>query len=141
MARTIIPAVTDDKDEILALYKSVLYGPADWDENYPNEETMKSYGKEHNLKTFDKVQSAISKDLSEMREHSAVSDLLNGLSKGNIKGIARHSVDYWTDDSVYCSEAFAHMFEAQFDSVRYAQMKKYFPQSLKKFEEMLGGLV
>ncbi len=33
------------------------------------------------------------------------------------------------------------MFEAQFDKVRYAEMKKYFPTALKKFEDMLGGLV
>lgn len=29
-----------DKDKILALYKTMLYGPADWNENYPNEETI-----------------------------------------------------------------------------------------------------
>ena len=102
---------------------------------------MKQYGKANGLKTFDKVQAAIGNDLSNMREHSAVSDLLNGLSKGNIVGIASHSPGYWSGDSVYCSEAFAHMFEAQFDKVRYAEMKKYFPTALKKFEDMLGGLV
>ena len=35
------------------------------------------------------------------------------------------------------SEAFAHMFEAQFDKVRYDEMKKYFPQSLEYFEKKL----
>ena len=102
---------------------------------------MKRYGKEHNLKTFDKVQNAISNDLETMREHSAVSDLLGGISKGNISGIAGHKADYWKDDSVICAEAFAHMYEAQFDKIRYEQMKKYFPNALKKFEEILGGLV
>ena len=29
-----------DKDKILALYRTMLYGPADWNENYPNEETI-----------------------------------------------------------------------------------------------------
>ncbi len=29
------------------------------------------------------------------------------------------------------------MFEAQFDEVRYAEMKKYFPDSLKYFEKKL----
>lgn len=33
-------ASPNDKSEILALYKTMLYGPADWDENYPNEETI-----------------------------------------------------------------------------------------------------
>ncbi len=33
-------ASSADKDNILALYKTMLYGPADWDEDYPNEETI-----------------------------------------------------------------------------------------------------
>lgn len=33
-------ASSADKDKILALYKTMLYGPADWDEDYPNEETI-----------------------------------------------------------------------------------------------------
>lgn len=36
----IIPAKSEDKDEILSLYKTMLYGPADWNEYYPNEETI-----------------------------------------------------------------------------------------------------
>ena len=35
------------------------------------------------------------------------------------------------------SEAFAHMYEAQFDSIRYGEMKKYFPGALKSFEKMM----
>lgn len=33
-------ATIEDKDEILSLYKTMLYGPADWNEYYPNEETI-----------------------------------------------------------------------------------------------------
>lgn len=33
-------AAEEDKSEILAIYKSMLYGPADWNEYYPNEETI-----------------------------------------------------------------------------------------------------
>lgn len=101
---------------------------------------MKSYGKANGLGTFDKVQSAISKDLSSMRKHSGVSDIIQAVSHGGTQGIAGHPLGYWKDDSVICSEAFAHMFEAQFDKQRYAEMQKYFPNALKKFEEMLGGL-
>lgn len=36
----IIPAKSEDKDEILSLYKTMLYGPADWNEYYPDEETI-----------------------------------------------------------------------------------------------------
>lgn len=99
---------------------------------------MKQYGKRNGLNTFDKVQDAIGKDLSNMREHSAVSDILDGLSKGNIHGVAGHNLEYWVKnaDAVY-SEAFAHMFESQFDEARYNQMRRYFPNALKKFEDIL----
>ena len=33
-------ASPDDRNKILALYKTMLYGPAEWDEDYPNEETI-----------------------------------------------------------------------------------------------------
>lgn len=36
----IAQAAREDKEEILALYKSMLYGPADWNEYYPNEDTI-----------------------------------------------------------------------------------------------------
>ena len=96
-----------------------------------------TYGKEHNLKTYDKVDKAISAELQEMRKHSAVSDLLDGLTKGSIKGCAGHSTDYWENQGNITSEAFAHMFEAQFDETRYTEMKKYFPKSLEYFEKKL----
>ena len=98
------------------------------------------YGKEHNLKTYDKIDRSISKDLQNMRKHSAVSDLLDGLTKGNIKGCAGHESDYWNNPGNITSEAFAHMFEAQFDEVRYFEIKKYFPESLEYFEKKLKGV-
>lgn len=100
-----------------------------------------SYGKTHSLNTIPKVQQAIGKELKNMREHSAVSDILGAISKGNIRGIAGHSAEYWRDDSVVAAEAFAHMFESQFDQTRYKEMKKYFPNALSKFEEILGDVV
>lgn len=33
-------AASEDKEEILALYKTMLYGPADWNEHYPNGDTI-----------------------------------------------------------------------------------------------------
>ena len=36
----IVTATRDDREEILALYKTMLYGPADWNEYYPNEDTI-----------------------------------------------------------------------------------------------------
>ena len=103
---------------------------------------MKAYGKTNNFKTFDKVQAAISKDLNSMRKHSAVSDILEGVSEGNIRGVAGHGAEYWKKDSgALNSEAFAHMYEAQFDKTRYAEMQKYFPNALKYFEDKLEEAV
>lgn len=98
------------------------------------------YGKEHNLKTYDKADRSISKEIQDMRKHSVVSDLLNGLTQGNIKGCegcAGHKSDYWKNPENITSEAFAHMFEAQFDKARYNEIKKYFPESLEYFEKKL----
>lgn len=36
----IITATREDKEEILALYRTMLYGPAEWNEYYPDEETI-----------------------------------------------------------------------------------------------------
>lgn len=96
-----------------------------------------SYGKKHGLKTWDKVDSAISRELIDMRHHSAVSDLMQGVTQGNISGIAGHPDGYWSKRENITAEAFAHMFEAQFDSARYDEMKKYFPESLSYFEKRL----
>lgn len=38
---TVMAAREEDSEEILALYRSMLYGPADWNEQYPNEDTIK----------------------------------------------------------------------------------------------------
>ena len=68
-------------------------------------------------------------------------DIFNGLSAGKIKGCGYrgyHVSDYWTPNRV-SQEAFAHMFEMQFDAVRYEEMKRYFPKSFKRFEELLEG--
>lgn len=36
----IVMAASDDSAEILALYRTMLYGAADWNEYYPDEETI-----------------------------------------------------------------------------------------------------
>ena len=104
-----------------------------------------SIGKKYNLKTFDKVDKKISSELGNMRKHSAVSDMLDGLTQGNIQGCAIHSpysdgTSYWANHSI-TSEAFAHMYEAQFDKTRYSEMQKYFPNALKYFETKLEEAV
>ena len=102
---------------------------------------VKSVGKANNLKTFPKVYEHISNELNNMRKHSAVSDILQGLTGGQIQGISGHNLSYWENGDNITSEAFAHMFEAQFDKERYEEMKKVFPNALKYFEEKLKGVL
>lgn len=96
-----------------------------------------AYGKAHHLGTFDKVDKAISEELGDMRKDSAISDLFDGVTQGNIVGCASHPKEYWKNRDNVTSEAFAHMFEAQFDKKRYEQMKKYFPNALEYFEKKM----
>ena len=96
-----------------------------------------AYGKAHHLGTFDKVDKAISEELGDMRKDSAISDLFDGVTQGNIIGCASHPKEYWKNRDNVTSEAFAHMFEAQFDKERYEQMKKYFPNALEYFEKKM----
>ena len=96
-----------------------------------------AYGKAHHLGTFDKVDKAISEELGDMRKDSAISDLFDGVTQGNIIGCASHPKEYWKNRDNVTSEAFAHMFEAQFDKKRYEQMKNYFPNALEYFEKKM----
>ena len=96
-------------------------------------------------KKFDKVDKKISSELQDMRKHSAVSDLLDGITKGNIRGCGYHEprldgTPYWNDNSI-AAEAFAHMYEAQFDRTRHKEMQKYFPNALEYFEKKLEKVV
>lgn len=99
------------------------------------------YGRKHKLETWDKVDSAISSELNDMKKHSGVSDMFEGITGGNVRGVAGHPEGYWSDDKNVTAEAFAHMFECEFDKERYMQMKRYFPESLKYFEEKLKEAV
>ncbi len=71
---------------------------------------------------------------------SGVSDVMEGVSGAMIRGRGGHvrrDRGYWNNEFVISSEAFAHMFEAQFDKARYMQMQMYFPNSLSMFEKLL----
>ncbi|MNZ95869.1 hypothetical protein D3C78_1150390 [compost metagenome] len=95
---------------------------------------------------YKKLYEKISKELKP-HELSSVSDLYSGLSivkvgteTERIIGNWQHSVIYWSGDadSIY-KEAFAHCYEAQFDSTRRANFRNYFPTAYERFEELLGG--
>ena len=74
-------------------------------------------------------------------EKHSLSDLIDGISKGKCSGWYGHKRSYWTNPGALEKEAFAHMFEASFDSNKYALMKQYFPNALAEFEQMLKGVI
>jgi len=88
------------------------------------------------------------------RQHlySSVSDILGGLStrkhgKGYMIGIKdgwNHKPSYWARKPNFAdveSEAFAHLFEAQFDAERLKAFREYFPTAVNEFERILKGVV
>lgn len=68
---------------------------------------------------------------------SSASDMIGGLSKGEIRGRYGHKQDYWETESNITSEFFAHFIEAQFDSERRKILESTFPDSYNYVEEML----
>lgn len=100
---------------------------------------VKAYKKQHSLNAADAYK-RISFELLGHNKHS-LSDLIDGISKGKCRGMYGHKSSYWTRPGALEREAFAHMFEASFDSDKYALMKQYFPNALAEFEKMLKGAI
>ena len=103
-----------------------------------------------------KLQLSFSSDLMKSKaQQESVSDIIEGLSDSYIRGCGGHNSsgirpnspkdDYWGEgkerEIIISAEAAAHMFEAQFDVGRYNQMKMYFPNALRIYEDMLKEVV
>ncbi len=84
--------------------------------------------------------SVISKEIRGHSTHS-VSDLFGGLSENKCLGNYKHDDSYWIRKGAIEKEAFAHMYEAQFDPNKYALMNKYFPHALSEFEKLLNEVI
>ena len=84
--------------------------------------------------------SVISKEVTP-DQYSAISDLMGGLSRNKARGNWGHPTKYWNGYGALELEAFAHMYEAQFNPARYALMQKYFPSALTEFENLLNGVI
>lgn len=69
---------------------------------------------------------------------NGVSDLVTGLSDGNINGKWFHDSWYYTETKLE-REAFAHFFEASMctDSTKLDYIKEVFPESYKVYQQML----
>ena len=88
-----------------------------------------------------KAYALVSQELQGHLTHS-VSDLCGGLSKNKCVGNYGHwKVSYWSNPGAVEKEAFAHMFEAQFDPDKHALMQKYFPDALAEFERLLAEVI
>ena len=64
---------------------------------------------------------------------------MGGITKNQVIGCSGHDDPYWEEERALISEAFAHMFECQFDKKRYTEMKQMFPNALDWFESLLKG--
>lgn len=100
---------------------------------------IKAYKKQHNMNAADAYRE-ISLELLGHEKHS-LSDLLDGISKGKCSGMYGHRRSYWQRPGALEKEAFAHMFEASFDSGKYTLMQQYFPNALAEFERLLKGVI
>lgn len=98
---------------------------------------MKLVIENQKIESVEEFNSFMNKELNDMRKHSGVSDIYDGLTLGEIRGVAYHPISYWEEVGNIEAEAFAHMFEAEFDNIKYREMKKYFPKSFEWFENKL----
>ncbi|MCD7893810.1 MAG: hypothetical protein LUG60_08935 [Erysipelotrichaceae bacterium] len=98
------------------------------------------YARKYHIESLD-IDILIIKELNNIHLHSAISDMMEGLTDGKIISVSGHGNDYWKQDNYTITrESFAHMFECQFDYERRKEMKKYFPKSLNYFEKKLKTL-
>lgn len=69
---------------------------------------------------------------------NGISDIIKGLSEGEVKGQWGHPEDYYTDFTI-CSEAFAHFFEAgmSYKPLKMMYVMSVFPNAYNVFEDML----
>ncbi len=79
---------------------------------------------------------------------NGVSDTLDGLSLGEVKGSFAHGKDYWMQSGseqgryrTVSREFFAHACGALIDKKKYEYMQEWFPSSMKRFEEILKETV
>lgn len=116
---------------------------------YANEETLEvllksGYAKYKKANTYDFISKEI-RSLTDAQK-ADLSDILEGATKAKIQGGWGHGKSYWKNKEDWgrdgvATEAFAEMysaFVANPDSLE--TMKKYLPESVKVFEEMLTEL-
>lgn len=88
----------------------------------------------------------LNRELKSIQGHqvAGVSDIMGGLTKGELEGRWGHSQKYWDRQDrkhEVVSEAIANMSEALAVPEAKEYMEKYFPDSLKLFEEIIKKIV
>ena len=95
-------------------------------------------------KGYKKIEDAyldVSWKLMGNKQHS-ISDLYDALSGGKCSGRYAHNAGYWKRDPESIEkEAFAHMFEATFDSEKTQYMQQYFPNAFEEFKKLIKGVI
>lgn len=92
----------------------------------------------HRLSSSDLVYPILSSRLRPLEYHS-ISDLCNAIEP-RCTGCGSHGIDYWKKQHALGEEAFAHMFEASFDSKKTILMQEYFPEAFRQFQSMMEAL-
>jgi hypothetical protein len=68
-------------------------------------------------------------------------DIFEGITKAKVTGKGGHGKDYWRDGLSLAHEFFAHAYAGKTTNPEsYENIKKYFPQSVDIFEEMLEAI-
>lgn len=71
-------------------------------------------------------------------KYHAVSDLLGGLTDNQCKGRYMHYNSYWRkNESRLEKEAFAHFFEASFNTEKIKLVREFFPTAYEAYEEVI----
>lgn len=71
---------------------------------------------------------------------SSLSDLFGGITKNDIDGKFGHSKSYWKVKDNLHLEAFAEMWECVANPKQMEELKKWLPNSVKVFDEMMASL-
>lgn len=87
------------------------------------------------------IETLISKELVQTDKLHGISDLFRGITDGKITGQWGHMITDYKKPLMIEGEAFAHMFEAQFDAEKLAYFTKYFPSATKEFDNILWKLI
>ena len=77
------------------------------------------------------------------KEYRQLSDIISGMTKNAIRGMYYHKTKYWNKPNKLEREIFAQMFTiAGKDDINQLEIiKKYFPNTFREFDNLIGRLL